>query len=102
MLDLNKITSECYEIKWFDETILHIKRPNQQLLQNLFQISTLDYDSNLEKIYGAVNELLFAIFNNNKDGRTFTKEEIEQKFDFETAMIVIEDYANETMKELGK
>ena len=100
MIDLSKKTTELYKIKLEDGTILRLKKPTQLMLVQMVEMS-----QSKEKDFEIVIELfnlLTRIFNRNVNGMTFTQEQIEEMLDLEIAMIIVQDYLNSTLKELGK
>lgn len=99
MIDLSKNT-ELYKIKLEDGTVLKLKKPTQSMLVQMMEMSQAK-----EKDYEIVIklfELLTKIFNRNTNGMTFTQEQIEEMLDLEIAMMIVQDYLNSTLKDLGK
>lgn len=99
MIDLSKNT-ELYKIKLEDGTVLKLKKPTQSMLVQMMEMSQAK-----EKDYEIVTklfELLTKIFNRNTNGMTFTQEQIEEMLDLEIAMMIVQDYLNSTLKDLGK
>jgi len=107
MIDLSKSNKMVlYQIKLQDGSILHIKQPTQGLLMEIVDMQDYILDENLQEngmqLIDSIYELMVKIFNRNTDKKEFTKEDIEEILDINTALMVLEDYLNETVKKLGK
>ena len=100
MLDLGKLQQDDYKIKLVNGAILQLPKPSQKLLRRMVGIQGISNSENLmlEEIYN----ILFDMFNTNKNGINFTKEDIGKMFDLSTALIVIEDYINFSFNILGE
>lgn len=99
MIDLTQSNEKLYEIKLPDKTILKIRKPSQGLLIELAKLE--DADGSVETLE-RVNSLTTRIFNRNKNGRVFSKEEIADMMDLETSIMVLKDYLAVTYKQLGE
>lgn len=102
MLNLNTIQKNTYKCIWFDGSELEIRRPSQKLFEQLIEISSIKEDMELNKMMTIIFDLLYNIVNNNLNDRKFSKDEIREVFDLQTAYLLIEDYANSLIPELEK
>ena len=100
MIDLGKVKQNLYHIKLANGKILNIKKPTQGMLMRLIDLSHTE-KNNTEVMYEFI-DVLTKIFNSNVNRIKFSKKDIEEMFDIETAMIVLEDYLNFCFKDLGK
>lgn len=94
MLDLTKV-NKLYELKWFDGTILHIKRPNQSTLERVIGLADLGEKEQVSAIYGVCKDIL----NNNTDGKIISAEEVEE-IDISIVQLIIEDYIGGVVSEM--
>ena len=101
MLNLNELKKNNYQIVWFDGTTIELKPPKQKVLEKLIKMSQLT-EEDLEKMMTLVYDLLFEVFNNNTEKREFSREEIEDNFDLETAFLVMQDYLSSIYSSLGE
>ncbi len=104
MLDLAKLQQNFYKIKLLDGTILQIPKPSQLLLRNMMELENVDntFENSSTLIIKEIYNILFEIFNTNKNGIKYTLEDIEKMFDLSTALIVIKDYINFSFDILGE
>lgn len=102
MLDLTTRTStkKLYEIKMPDGQILKLKMPTQRLLMKLMDMQ--NYLNDPMAVVGLFNQLLTSILNLNTQGIVYTEEQVIDMIDLETAILVIQDYLQETTKTLGE
>ncbi len=101
MLDLNT-NRKLYELKWFDGTVIHCRKPTQSFLMRLTQLNDeLEQLSDTE-VVKALNEIVLKILNNNTDKRVFTSDDVEQEMDVELEQLLIQDYFASISDELGK
>ena len=104
MLDLAKLQQNFYKIKLLDGTILQIPKPSQLLLRKMMELENVDntFENSSTLIIKEIYNILFEIFNTNKNGIKYTLEDIEKMFDLSTALIVIKDYINFSFDILGE
>ena len=104
MLDLAKLQQNFYKIKLLDGTILQIPKPSQLLLRNMMELENVDntFENSSTLIIKEIYNILFEMFNTNKNGIKYTLEDIEKMFDLSTALIVIKDYINFSFDILGE
>lgn len=99
MIDLSKKSTELYKIKLEDGTILKLKKPTQAMLVTMMEMSKAQEEL---EVLNELFSLITRIFNRNVNNMTFTQEEIEEMLDLEIAMEIVQDYLENTLKELGK
>lgn len=107
MIDLSKQNKILlYPIKLQDGTILHIKQPTQGLLMEIADMKDLISDENLQEsgmqLIDNIFYLMVKILNRNTDKKEFTKEDVDEMIDINTALLILQDYLNETVNKLGK
>lgn len=90
MLDLGKLQQKLYKVKLLDGTILQIPKPSQLLLKKMMDLEKTENKAT-DLLY-EINNILFEIFNTNKNGIKYTLEDIEKMFDLSIALAVIKDY----------
>jgi hypothetical protein len=94
MLDLTNIyANKTYDVKLFDGTEIHLKRPTQAIQENIILLQ--QYQNQQDKaaeVMKAMMDVFVRILNRNADNRLFTLEEIEEDYDISIAMLVIQDY----------
>lgn len=100
MIDLGKLQQDLYKIKLADGTILKLKKPTQAMLLTI--MSMADSDKEEIEIIEELNALMLRIFNRNTNGLEFSKDDIEEMLDIENAMMVLQDYAKFSFKQLGE
>ena len=101
MLNLSELKNKRYELLWFDETTIQLKKPTQQMWERLGELRNID-SNDLKVLMDIVYELLYEIFNNNANGRKFSKEEIKENFDLDIAYEFMNEYAKHYIPQLGK
>ena len=93
MLDLTNIyANKTYDVKLFDGTEIHLKRPTQAIQEFLVNLQSININENAKEAMDGVMSVFLRILNRNTDGRTFTLEEVENEYDVTIAMFVIQDY----------
>lgn len=97
MLDLTTRAIDFYELKWFDGEVLKIHRPSQALIINMMKLDTLPDEEQIKAMY----DLLKQVLNNNKNGRKFSDEDIDN-LSFEVVEMIMEDYLNTVFPNLGQ
>ncbi len=79
MLDLTVYKTRYYEIKIGENNIVHLETPKKKQLKVLLNLTKKVDSKNLtEEDMDALYEAALIAFNKNKEGRTFTEEEIEE------------------------
>ena len=79
MLDLTVYKTRYYEIKICENNIVHLETPKKKQLKVLLNLTKKVDSKNLtEEDMDALYEAALIAFNKNKEGRTFTEEEIEE------------------------
>ena len=84
MLDLGKLQQKLYKVKLLDGTILQIPKPSQLLLKKMMDLEKTENKAT-DLLY-EINNILFEIFNTNKNGIKYTLEDIEKMFDLSIAL----------------
>ncbi len=103
MLDLTTLNGNLYDIKLLDGTVLHLKRPNQSMVQYLVDIKGLHEGTGDEKALLKAFASFFArILNRNAEGIAYDAEDLEEDYDYETILYVINDYFDHWTKEVGE
>nr|WP_317357249.1 hypothetical protein [uncultured Tyzzerella sp.] len=100
MLDLGKLQQKLYKVKLLDGTILQIPKPSQLLLKKMMDLEKTENKAT-DLLY-EINNILFEIFNTNKNGIKYTLEDIEKMFDLSIALAVIKDYISFSFDILGE
>ncbi|MDD3502506.1 MAG: hypothetical protein PHE63_00245 [Eubacteriales bacterium] len=92
ILDLKQISNKnTFDIKLFDDSVLKIKKPTQQMFVELVQLQELD-DDDYMTLLEALYNVMFMILNNNTENRAFDKSYVSDNFDIELLKVVIESY----------
>lgn len=104
MLDLSvSFGLNLYDIKLFDGTILHLMRPTQGLQQAVLDLVKLLQDGTKQQDAAAIMVNIFLqILNRNNDGKTFTKQDIEENYNLTIISYVIKDYFAHWNKEISE
>ena len=99
MLDLSNIYT-IYELKWFDESIVHLPKPTEAFLR---KVAALDDNENLTQLeqFEEVKKITWELLKQNTDGRKFTKADLEQ-CDGIICSMILRDYMSEAEKRLGE
>ena len=100
MLDLSKITQEYYQIKLPNKAILKLKKPTQSMLRTMLEIANSDMEET--EMLDYVYVMITRMFNRNINNIQFTREDVEDMLPIDTAMIVLKDYIDSTLKDLGE
>lgn len=99
MLDLTAaVSTELYEIKMLDGQILHLKRPTQALQQTIVQVKQFEKEES--KLINCFIDIFIRIINRNKEGITYTKEDIAENYDISIIGLVVKDYFTYWNKEI--
>lgn len=102
MLDLTTAFQTApYQIKLFDGSILNLKRPTQALYQTLMDVLPMIEDKDQSKLLPIMIDIFTRILNRNDEGKTFTKDEIEEEFDLMIVVYVVKDYFQYWTKEIA-
>lgn len=100
MIDLS-ISNRYYEIKMPKGEVIHIKRPNQELLVRMMKLKDISTDD-WETVFGSTLDLIIEVFNRNTEGNIYQKSDIEDYVSFKTAMAIIQDYLEFALEEIKK
>lgn len=91
MIDLS-VKKTYWQIKLEDKTILNCKKPTQSLLISMIKLQE-SVDAPVELMEEFI-DIVVRIFNRNVNGLIFTKEQIEEMVDIETAVAIMKDYVD--------
>ena len=97
MIDLS-VKKNYWQIKLEDKTILKCKRPTQSLLLSMIRLQ----ESNEEPIelMEEFAAIVVRIFNRNVNDLEFTKEQVEEMIDLESAVAIMKDYIEFSLSNL--
>jgi len=102
MLDLTPMNRH-YEIRLLDGSTLNLKRPTQAMYETLIALRDMRDRENSElRLLTAFSDLFARILNRNEEGRSFTKEELREEYDFQVVSYVIQDYFSYWQKEVDE
>lgn len=101
MLDLRALKATApYQIKMEDGTVLDIKLPSQQLLEEMVALE--NYVGKTADAIEAMYNIVLQIFNNNTNNLSFAIGFIKENYDFMICSFIIQDYLQEVTKQLGE
>jgi hypothetical protein len=93
MIDLSIISQKTFDLKMQDGTLLNIRKPNNQLFNDVFKIIKLIEANGEEKnIINAIYIILARILNRNMNEIKFQQNVIEEIIDLDTAMYIVQEY----------
>lgn len=93
MLDLTALCGSMYEIKLLDGHVYRLRRPTQALYETLLRVGELAKDEGkMDDVMSETMDILAQVLNRNDEGAEFTREQLEDEYDFSIAMTVIGDY----------
>lgn len=98
MIDLSGI-NKFYEMKWFDGTLVWLKKPTEGLLRRIVALDdagTADLSA-LEELKKITIELIL----DNEEGRKFPQEELDE-LDAVLCSMIFKDYMEYVTKRLGE
>lgn len=97
MIDLG-VKKSYWQIKLEDKTVLKCKRPTQSLLLAMIRLQ----GSNEEpaELMEEFTTIVVRIFNRNVNSLEFTKEQIEEMIDLESAVAIMKDYIEFSLSNL--
>lgn len=97
MLDLTQIKN-FYELKWFDGTILHLRKPSQAMMKRM---AALQEVKNLDTQIDEIMDITYSIIENNNEGKVLSDAD-KELIDFSLASLIIKDYMTKVQEEMGK
>nr|DAU96699.1 MAG TPA: hypothetical protein [Caudoviricetes sp.] len=77
ILDLSVFQPETLDITMLNGEVIHIKKPEQGMVIELFKFRKLSEDANAKKAIRALNDMTALILNNNEDDVHFDRKSIE-------------------------
>lgn len=96
MLDLSVFKEKTFELKLFDGEVLNLKRPSHRMVIEMMGYEQTFKDKknhkNVDKMVNTFSQMLLDILNSNTQGRVFDLEFVEENFDFNLGMLVVESY----------
>lgn len=88
-LDLSLFMKQTLDITMPNGEILHIKKPSQKMVVKLMAFQDIEPD----KAWTAMDDLCLCILNENKEGKQFTTEELDEDFDWVMKSAVVQAYS---------
>ena len=73
ILDLSVFQPETLDITMLNGKVIHIKKPEQGMVIELFKFRKLSEDANAKKAIRALNDMTALILNNNEDDVHFDR-----------------------------
>ena len=98
MLDLTQYKRKTYDVKLPDGQRLKLKKPTQRFALTLVTLTEAD-TADLAEIFDNVIDVVVKALNHNEEGLKFDAAYVEENFNFEMCMALINGYA-EFMTEL--
>ncbi len=93
MLDLTQLTTKTFDIKIDENTILNIRKPSNELFKDTFKmIKLIEANGEEDKLIGVLYNFLTKVFNRNLNDKKFTQQEMEDLFDIDIAIYLIQEY----------
>lgn len=89
-LDLSLFVKQTLDITMLDGSTLHIRKPTQA---NVIKLMSLK-DTTEENALDAMDELTYIVMNSNTDGKTFTKEWLNDNLDWSMKTAIIMAYSD--------
>lgn len=97
MIDLG-VKKSYWQIKLEDKTVLKCKRPTQSLLLAMIRLQGSNEDP--AELMEEFTTIVVRIFNRNVNSLEFTKEQIEEMIDLESAVAIMKDYIEFSLSDL--
>ena len=95
MLDLTQLVNKTFDLKIDENTVLNIRKPNNELFKDTFKmIKLIEANKEEDKIISVVYNFIMKVFNRNLNDKKFTQQEIENLLDIDVAMYIIKEYFN--------
>jgi len=88
-LDLSLFVNQTLDITMPDGDIIHVKKPTQNMIIKLMAFQNVEES----KAFEALDELCLLILNANKEGKVFTKDWIDDNFDWTMKSAVVQAYS---------
>ncbi|UVX70647.1 MAG: hypothetical protein [Bacteriophage sp.] len=96
MLDLSVFKEKTFELKLFDGEVLNLKRPSHRQVINMMAyeqtFKNKNNHKNVEKMVSTFSQMILDILNNNVEGKTFDQDYVEEYFDFNLGMTLVQAY----------
>ena len=93
MLDLTIYKSRYYEVKLDENLIIHLEMPKKKQLKTIMSLTkSLNGDMLTENDIDSLYEASLIAFNKNKEGKTFTEDEIEEILGFNSLYAFFDGY----------
>lgn len=98
MLDLSVFKEQYFELKLFDGEVLKLKKPTQRMVIEMMAYEQTFKDKknhkNIEIMVDTFSQMIVDILNNNANEREFTKQFVEENFDFTLGLTLVQAYMN--------
>lgn len=93
MFDLSVLKEKSFELKLFNGEVIHIKRPSQKMVIDMMGYED-DFKSEKDskKKIASLTAMVIDILNNNIEQQKFNKAYVESNFDFNLALLLIQNY----------
>lgn len=91
MIDLSLYKEQTEEVKLFDSSVIHLKKPTQGLIIEMMAVENQKGKKPLE-IIKEVNTVLAKVLSNNTEEKQFTTDYIQDNFDIALATSFIKGY----------
>ena len=101
MLDLQQAIKQAfYDIRLLDGTELHLKRPNQAMIEYIVGLESFLKDNKEVEAMNGFVEAFVSILNRNVEGVKFEADVVREEYDIAVMVIVIRDYFDYWNKDL--
>lgn len=96
MLDLSVFKEKTFELKLFDGEVLNLKRPSHRQVINMMgyeqTFKNKNNHKNVDKMVNTFSQMILDILNNNVEGKVFDQDYVEEYFDFNLGMTLVQAY----------
>ena len=96
MLDLSVFREQYFDLKLLDGEVLKLKKPTQRMVIEMMGYELIFKDTknhkNIEMMVDTFSQMILDILNNNANEKVFTKEFVEENFDFALGMTLVQAY----------
>lgn len=93
-LDYTKQKKKFLTVTLIDETVVFLGVPKKALFDKLMSVERKVKESaDFEELYGEMTELSAAILSNNKTGKEFTADKVNEIMDIEDMALLVSEYS---------
>lgn len=96
VLDLSVYTEETFDITFPSGEVIKVQKPTQKIVISMVAVSKLANSDNQINIIDGMVELCAAIISNNKEGKQFSVEWVENNLDIMMISAIIKGYSEFT------